>query len=77
MPRKNKENTLEYVQEKIKEKQDFAKSISPNNEIEEEICYQIKICEELCKPLSETQIEELVTMTMCGMLNKIRTHKLG
>ena len=61
----------------IETKQDLVKDISPNEEITNELCFQIEICEQLGRPISETQIREWVTLTIYGMLNKVHSHKFA
>lgn len=61
----------------IKRKQRFAKRISPNEDMKREICEQIEICEQLGRPVSETQISEWVNLTINSMLCRVHSHKFA
>ena len=62
---------------RIMMKKRLARKVSPNEEICLEMCEQIQVCEEMCRPLTETQIREYVKLPLMQMSRKIRTHKFA
>ena len=64
-------------QENIEAKQKFVKDNCSNEEMKNELNYQIEVCEYLGCPISETQIKEWITLTVNSMLSKVHNHKFA
>lgn len=58
-----------YMYSEIKRKRSIVKTFAPSEDVKSELLYQVEICEELGRPLSDGQV-----MALCKMpLNQIRT----
>lgn len=71
---KNKES---WQRKEIRRKAQIAKRASPDHDTYREIVEQIVICEELGRPLSETQIVECAHLSSIQMENRLRAHKVA